>query len=567
MKEILTILKEEIRDYEAAARSAQKYLKENESEIRKRERYAKMLDCPVQEKQIFFCLDNSQKGDFPEQLLHYLLHTEGDSYRYFCCCDKEKKLPEGVIRVKEKSREFWEALATSRYIISSVFLPLTYVKREGQVYLQTMQSAYGQMEEIEALETLAREMWKADYILAPTEIRARELWLRKTHLGNFFCGNILVCPQPGQNLDALAGILLHQKRAEDFASSPEGGLLCLPGPFSQKKKILVLTSWKDSEEHKYQTRLVLKRLAELDYDTVVLSGQTKEPEIVQDFLTLPQPLAKAMYRGRMVVDEGESNAFRILEKHPDVYVKNKEVREYMNRLFEREWRRIWGWQHFDACLVLGSQGYQQYYMVMAADAEKKILIDLDFMPVIREKAPEVWRRALSLFDEIYTPAVLWKPAAYGVENQGNTRPLPYFAPERAKKAAAVTLGQEKYLVCEEQGQGDAGLKVKLARLPEERSLLVNAELPLTQERKALLETLHGRPVCFVGDCAASFQRYFGGGCCLEAYVKNILPLLPAAWDFFARFEGYYGDPALETDPFEEICRSLGVPVLRREEPA
>ena len=44
----------------------------------------------------------------------------------------------------------------------------------------------------------------------------------------------------------------------------------------EREKLLVLTSWKDSREHKFITRQLLNRLQEKDMDTVILSSWTAD---------------------------------------------------------------------------------------------------------------------------------------------------------------------------------------------------------------------------------------------------------------------------------------------------
>ena len=41
-------------------------------------------------------------------------------------------------------------------------------------------------------------------------------------------------------------------------------------------------------------------------------------------------------------------------------------------------------------------------------------------------------------------------------------------------------------------------------------------------------------------------------------MKKELYLQPAAWEFFGAFEGYVGNPVLEYDATEKICKVFGV---------
>ena len=160
----------------------------------------------------------------------------------------------------------------------------------------------------------------------------------------------------------------------------------------EKKKILVLTSWKADREQKIVVRRLLKEIDPKRFDVAVLSAWANEPGLLKDFETkIPEHMAKLMSHGRMTVSEQECRNYRILEKYPDICVKYGEVRRYVNGLMDREWGRTLGNNSWDVCLLLGSMGYLQYYMAARAQAKKKILVDLDFLPYIREKNPAAWR--------------------------------------------------------------------------------------------------------------------------------------------------------------------------------
>ena len=81
-----------------------------------------------------------------------------------------------------------------------------------------------------------------------------------------------------------------------------------------RKKLLVLTSWKDSREHKFITRQLLNRLQEKDMDTVILSSWTADEEEFRDFVSGEDALVRVMYRGRMTMDEEDFFFYRCMEK-------------------------------------------------------------------------------------------------------------------------------------------------------------------------------------------------------------------------------------------------------------
>ena len=232
----------------------------------------------------------------------------------------------------------------------------------------------------------------------------------------------------------------------------------------------------------------------------------------------------------------------------------------MDLLMEREWHRIWGSQTFDTCLVLGSQGYQQYYMAMTCPAKEKILVDLDFLPVLKEKDSGKWIKGLSLFDQIFYPAVIPGTGGYGMENQGKVRPLPVMIQQQQTNGELVELDGRKYLVCDSVKDKNNSMDVKLMLYPEDGSILVNADLAPDEVVKEKLNKVKDR-IYLLGPCAQSYRLFLKDAIVLDEYVRNILYLLPVAGFYWKQFKAYVPAADTKSDPLGEICRLFGVETL------
>lgn len=555
------LLKENVVEYEAARRAAEKNLKENQEDIAKRASYVESLNKAVDDHRILVVWDQGNAGtELPRYMLEYLRRTYGNKFSYTCCVKRYDKAPvEGIPIVKILSPEFWEAAACSKYIISSISLPVAYIKREEQVYFNTCEAAYKKenlMDE-EGVSFLSREMLKADYIYAPSAEAARHTWLEMSCFGNIYDGSVLVCGDPEKEAGVLAEAVLGNTGAG------EGAVKRISLRDKKRKKLLVLTSWKNTREKKYEVKNCLCGVNTEKYDVAVLSPWVSEPGILKDYVSLSKDFAKVMYRGRMTLGEEEYMDYRILEKNPDACVRCAGLWEYMNGIMKREWQRIWGNQSFDECLVLGSQGYLQYYMAAFGRFGKKVLMDLDFLAVLKEKEPSRWQTAISVFDEIYAPTVCVSLGSYGAENREKVFRLPVCVYDKGgvkEKTETVEFGGKKYLVCDQWKQEDGTTGLRLLISPAPGSCLVNADLIPDKDRKEMLSgCLSGeQEVYLLGPNARSYQSFLPGAFVLDECLRRYMYLLPGAEDFFKNIKTYYGDKALTYDVTGEICKIYGV---------
>ena len=99
--------------------------------------------------------------------------------------------------------------------------------------------------------------------------------------------------------------------------------------------------------------------------------------------------------------------------------------------------------------------------------------------------------------------------------------------------------------------------MKLVRLPEPGSILVNADLPPSPERKERLKKLSEKHMVYLlGTESAAYTGFVPEAIVLDEYVRRELYLLPEAWKFFEAFESYEGNQAQEYDVTGKIYKAV-----------
>ena len=561
MSEMEKLLEEKMDEYESARRQAMKFVHENQKELSKNYAYAEELTKPLTENQIFFCLENRTKGgELVRKILETVAHRYGNEYICICCAKGGFSLfgPSGRIQmIKEESEEYWTALATSRYIISSIPLPVPYVKRKGQVYFNAMAEVYGQenLENVSFLSVTARELLKTDLIYAPSYQTAAKTWLKNCKLGQVYEGRVLVPADKERAGSTLAEFLIKEHKGEELEifslrENPE------------KKKVLILGSWKAEREAKITVERILENLDSSRYDAALYTGWLSEDKEQREFLSLARYIPLLMGAGRMTLKEADFLNYRTIEKNPVVYLENVRIHSYIDEMIEREWGRLLGTASWDVVFLAGSVGYLPYYLAAKAPAKTKVLADLDFLPYIKEKYPARWRRALTVFDRIYAPAGCLQLGSYGTENRLRTMRLPVLPAEKETETERVFYNGNTYLVCEKWEMKNGRTSLRLVQLPEEGSILVNGDLPFSQGQKEKLMALSkDHRLYILGAESKACHSALPDAIVLDEYVRNGLPLHPAAWEFFSAFSGYVGNQALEYDGTGKICRAFGVQMI------
>src|SRR5699024_630011 len=212
---------------------------------------------------VFESFQGKSYSDSPKYIYEYMLENKRD-YKYVWVMNKPVKIPGKPETVKRFSLKYYYYLARAKYVISNVRMPNSYIKRDGQSYLQTwhgtpLKRLAGDMADVHMPSTntarykinFNRETDKWDYLIAPNQYSAdifrRAFWFDNTMLKTGYPRNdILVNCSDSETINKLK---YH---------------LALP---ADKKIILYAPTWRDDEyyeagKYKFDLNLDLHRLKE-----------------------------------------------------------------------------------------------------------------------------------------------------------------------------------------------------------------------------------------------------------------------------------------------------------------
>jgi len=99
--------------------------------------YPLKLRAPLRDAVVFVSWKGKQCTDNPLGIAAELRNRGDDRQHIWVVTDPAVRAPEGATVVLRGSREYYDALARSRYLIANDDMPAHYRKRDGQVYLQT----------------------------------------------------------------------------------------------------------------------------------------------------------------------------------------------------------------------------------------------------------------------------------------------------------------------------------------------------------------------------------------------------------------------------------------------
>jgi CDP-glycerol glycerophosphotransferase len=99
--------------------------------------YPVKLRAPLRDAVVFMSWKGKQCSDNPLGIAAELRSRGDDRQHIWVVTDPAVRAPEGATVVLRGSREYYDALARSRYLIANDDMPAHYRKRDGQVYLQT----------------------------------------------------------------------------------------------------------------------------------------------------------------------------------------------------------------------------------------------------------------------------------------------------------------------------------------------------------------------------------------------------------------------------------------------
>lgn len=198
---------------------------------------------PLREAVFYNSFGGKQFSDSPRAVFEEIVRRGIEVEHFWSVSDDQVRLPEGVHAVEWHSREWYEALARSRYVVTNVGLGDWYEKREDQVVVQTWHGT--PLKKIGAdllgtpkanrayIASLPHRFRQFDHVVSPnsftTPIMERA----------FRCaGNVLESGYPRNDI-------FHRKDREEIAARVRETLGIPDG----KKVVLYAPTWRDDKRH------------------------------------------------------------------------------------------------------------------------------------------------------------------------------------------------------------------------------------------------------------------------------------------------------------------------------
>ncbi|MEU0056679.1 CDP-glycerol glycerophosphotransferase family protein [Streptomyces sp. NPDC006334] len=99
--------------------------------------YAQARTAPLRDTVLYASFSGRQFSDSPRAVYEELVRQGSDLEHIWVVEDRRAEIPEGVKVIRRWSRDWYEALGRSRYIVTNTHLPHWIRRREGQVIVQT----------------------------------------------------------------------------------------------------------------------------------------------------------------------------------------------------------------------------------------------------------------------------------------------------------------------------------------------------------------------------------------------------------------------------------------------
>ena len=164
------------------------------------------------------------------------------------------------------SDEYVEALASCKYLINNVTFPQYFIKREGQIYINTWHGTplksmgYDMVEGNSGSANTVRNFLHADYLLSANEVMTK-MYLKSYKLEGILPGKVIEEGYPRNDF------LLNTKREEEIRLLRSYGI----SVEDDKEIILFAPTWRESENGAAQVNpeelLDVKKLLEEKIDT------------------------------------------------------------------------------------------------------------------------------------------------------------------------------------------------------------------------------------------------------------------------------------------------------------
>ncbi|WP_017547500.1 bifunctional glycosyltransferase/CDP-glycerol:glycerophosphate glycerophosphotransferase [Salinicoccus carnicancri] len=220
---------------------------------------------------VFESFQGKSYSDSPKYIYEYMLENKKD-YKFIWVMNKPVKIPGNPETVKRFSLKYYYYLARAKYVVSNVRMPNSYIKRDGQSYLQTwhgtpLKRLAGDMADVHMPGTNSarykrnfnRETDKWDYLIAPnqysSDIFRRAFWFNNTMLQTGYPRNDILT-----------------NRNDDETIKKLKRRIYLP---TNKKIILYAPTWRDDEYYKvgkyrFDLNLDLHRMKEQFGDEYII---------------------------------------------------------------------------------------------------------------------------------------------------------------------------------------------------------------------------------------------------------------------------------------------------------
>ncbi len=226
---------------------------------------------PIEEKWVMFeTFFGKNYSDSPKYIYEYLANHNTKDYKFIWVLNNGTKPPYGATVVKRFSKEYAYYLAKCKYFVFNVRQPLWFVKREGQVFLETwhgtpLKKLVFDQEEVTSADPhykaqFYRQRAEWDYLIAANPFST------KTFRSCFkFDNEMLEVGYPRNDL-------LYHPNKEKIAENLKKKL----GIPQDKKTILYAPTWRDDEyykpgQYKFQLQLNLQKMkAALGDEYVIL---------------------------------------------------------------------------------------------------------------------------------------------------------------------------------------------------------------------------------------------------------------------------------------------------------
>jgi len=243
---------------------------------------------PLRPAVLFDSYEGRQFSDNPRAIYEELVRRGSDLEFMWVVRDGQVELPEGVTPIRRYGREFFDALARCRYIVTNSHLPSWFERRQGQTVLQTwrgtpLKRVGFDVEKVpftrpDQHERLARAVARWSHLISPSP------WCTSILDGALrFEGEILEIGSPRDDLLRHAGAE-RVREIRERLGLPEG-----------KKVVLYAPTWRDDKfyirgRYRLDLRLDLPHMAEkLGEDYVLMirkhpSVTDRLPRVGADFL-------------------------------------------------------------------------------------------------------------------------------------------------------------------------------------------------------------------------------------------------------------------------------------------